>query len=216
MAIALDPVHAALAALPRPRKHYQWYYSTRDAAADMLGAAQGLHAFLRAYFHVKSADWPGNRPYPLSGWTAGELAKLPEYYVMDLGADMPTSVTSAMPSAAEIAACQWLPDDVLAVYTAEFAHTGLQGGPQWYRCGTDPCFARDLSVYAGRRIEVPVTFLSGAADWGTYQRPGALERMEAGESCADYRGTHLIENAGHWVQQEQPEAVVKKILAFLG
>src|SRR5450631_4173607 len=26
-----DPVHRALAALPRPRKHYQWYYSTRDA-----------------------------------------------------------------------------------------------------------------------------------------------------------------------------------------
>src|SRR6266851_4129274 len=26
-----DPVHRELAALPRPRKHYQWYYSTRQA-----------------------------------------------------------------------------------------------------------------------------------------------------------------------------------------
>src|SRR6202140_3643386 len=26
-----DPVHRELAALPRPRKHYQWYYSTREA-----------------------------------------------------------------------------------------------------------------------------------------------------------------------------------------
>src|SRR5690242_9064142 len=28
-------IHAALAALPRPRKHYQWYYSTRPANDDM-------------------------------------------------------------------------------------------------------------------------------------------------------------------------------------
>src|SRR5246127_6008358 len=29
-------VHAELAALPRPRKHYQWYYSTRPANDDMM------------------------------------------------------------------------------------------------------------------------------------------------------------------------------------
>ena len=41
----------ALAALPRPRKHYQWYYSTRPADADMRRCPQGVHAFLRAYYH---------------------------------------------------------------------------------------------------------------------------------------------------------------------
>ena len=63
-------IHAALAALPRPRKHYQGYYSTPEADADMRTCGQGIHDFLRAYFHVKSADWPGNRPFPLAGWTA--------------------------------------------------------------------------------------------------------------------------------------------------
>jgi pimeloyl-ACP methyl ester carboxylesterase len=29
------------------------------------------------------------------------------------------------------------------------------------------------------------------------------------------RGFHLVENAGHWVQQEQPEAVSRLILDFL-
>jgi bisphosphoglycerate-dependent phosphoglycerate mutase len=67
-------LQAALAGLPRARKHYQWYYSTRPANADMVGAPQGLHAFLRAYYHVKSADWPENRPYRLAGWTAEEQA----------------------------------------------------------------------------------------------------------------------------------------------
>ena len=36
-----DPVHRELAALPRPRKHYQWYYSTREANADMQRRAAG-------------------------------------------------------------------------------------------------------------------------------------------------------------------------------
>jgi non-specific protein-tyrosine kinase len=43
--------HEALAGLARPRKHYQWYYATREADANMRRARQGLHAFLRAYFH---------------------------------------------------------------------------------------------------------------------------------------------------------------------
>src|ERR1043166_3535775 len=64
-AAAVENIHVALAALKRPRKHYQWYYSTREADANMRQCPQGLHAFLRAYYHVKSADWPHNRPLPL-------------------------------------------------------------------------------------------------------------------------------------------------------
>src|SRR3984893_6582860 len=79
-----DPVHRELASLLRPRKHYQWYYSTREANADMHGAPQGVHDFLRAYYHHKSADWKANTLYPLQSWSAGELAKLPTYYVMDI------------------------------------------------------------------------------------------------------------------------------------
>src|SRR5262245_11360521 len=66
-----------LAALPRPRKHYHWYYSTREADADMRNAAQGIHAFLRAYYHHKSADWKQNQPFRLAAWNAAELAKMP-------------------------------------------------------------------------------------------------------------------------------------------
>jgi len=207
-------VHGDLAALERPRKHYQWYYSTRQAAPDMDNPPHGLHAFLRAYFHMKSADWKANRPHPLTGWAATELAKLPTYYVMELGQDMPATVAPEMSGEHQIAACEWLTEDALAFYTAEFARTGFQGGLNWYRYATSPAFRRDLSVYAGKMIEVPVTFLAGAADWGTRQVPGALEAMET-TACADYRGTHLIDGAGHWVQQEQPEAVVEKVLAFL-
>ena len=101
---------AELAALEPPRKHYQWYYSSRLANADMLHCAQGLHAFLRAYYHYKSADWPGNRPYRLKGSSATELAKLPTYYVMHRGNSMAQAVAPYAPSAAAVAACRWLPD----------------------------------------------------------------------------------------------------------
>ena len=82
-------IHAELANLDRPRKHYQWYYSTRPANDDMWHCPQGVHAFLRGYFHSKSADWSGNKPYPLQSWTASELAKMPTYYIMDLGKTWP-------------------------------------------------------------------------------------------------------------------------------
>jgi len=209
-----DPTHEALAALARPRKHYQWYYATRAAERDMLEAPEGLSAFLRAYFHMKSADWPENRPEPLPTWDADSLARLPTYYVMDRDQDMAATVAPHMPSAEAIARCPWMTEAEMAVYAAEFARTGLQGGLNWYRCQTSPAFRRDYSVFHGRRIEVPVTFLAGRQDWGWAQVPGALQAMET-RASADYRGTHLIDGAGHWVQQEQPEAVVRHVLAFL-
>jgi len=52
---------AALAALDPPRVYYQQYLSTRQANDDLWHPPQGLHAFLRAFFYVKSADWPGIR-----------------------------------------------------------------------------------------------------------------------------------------------------------
>src|SRR5205814_2752512 len=110
-------------------------YSTREANADMHRAPQGVHDFMRAYYHHKSADWKANAPYPLQSWSAGELAKLPTYYIMDLAEDMAATVAKEMPAAAEIAANQWLPDSELAFYAAEYQRNGFQGGLQWYRCG---------------------------------------------------------------------------------
>jgi pimeloyl-ACP methyl ester carboxylesterase len=127
---ASDDIHAALAALPRPRKHYQWYYSTRAADTNMRHCPQGIHAFLRAYYHYKSADWQGSNPFPLQAWSAEELAKMPTYYIMDLDRGMAETVAPEMPTAAAIAACPWLPDDKLAVYSAEYRRTGFQGGLQ--------------------------------------------------------------------------------------
>jgi len=205
---------ADLSRLPRPRKHYQWYFSGRGAGRDMRNAPQGLHAFLRAYYHCKSADWQANAPHPLKGWSADELAKLPAYYVMDRDQDMPQTVAPAMPGPAAIAACRWLPESELAVYAGEFGRTGFQGGLQWYHCATDPESQRDLLLFSGRTIDIPACFIAGASDWGIHQAPGAFEKMRT-RVCTRMLGCHLVEGAGHWVQQEQPEAVSALLLAFL-
>ena len=205
-------IHAALAALDPPRTHYHRYYATPEANADMWRCRQGVHDFLRAYFHMKSADWrvgaggAGNAPRRLSGGDAAALAELPRYYVMDRDRTMAETVAPEVPSPAEVAACRWLPDDDLRVYTAEYERTGFQGGLQNYRVSTDPASASELRLFSGRTIDVPAWFIAGASDWGVYQRPGALEAMQSA-ACSDFRGVHLVPGAGHWVQQEQPDAV---------
>ncbi len=204
-----------LAALERPRKHYQWYYSTRPVDRDMRDCPEGIHAFLRAYFHMKSADWAANRPYPLQAWRADELAKLPTYYVMDLDRDMPATVRPEMPSPEAVASCRWLSEEALAVYAAEYGRIGFQGGLQWYRVVTGGHWGRELKTFAGRSIDVPSAFIAGASDWGIHQKPGEFERMQNG-ALTDLRGVHLLDGAGHWVQQEQAETVAGLLLDFLG
>jgi pimeloyl-ACP methyl ester carboxylesterase len=212
--LGMSALTESLAALCPPRKHYQWYFSTRAADADMRICPQGIHAFLRAYFHVKSADWRTNLPYPLESWAAVELAKMPRYYIMDLAKNMAETVAEHAPSAAEAAQCTWLPDEDLRVYSEEFGRTSFRGGLQWYRNATDADGIARLQAFAGRSIDVPCCFIAGKSDWGTYQSPGALQAMES-SACSQFRGVHWVDGAGHWVQQEQPAAVSELLINFL-
>jgi len=207
-------VHEQLARLDPPRKHYQWYYSTREANADMHDAPQGIHDFLRAYYHYKSADWARNNPVPLKSFTAGELAKLPTYYIMELHKGMAATVAPEMPSPAEIASCQWLTEQELKVYSTEYLRTGFQGGLNWYRCRTQNVDTAELEMFSGRQIEVPSLFIAGRKDWGIYQVPGSIERMRD-SACTRMRSCILVEGAGHWVQQEQPQRVSELLIEFL-
>ena len=209
-------IHQELAALAEPRKHYKWYYSTAPADAEM-SPSEGLHEFLRGYFYLKSADWAGNDPHPLETWSASELSKMPYYYIMPLKAGMRDAVAKDMShedfQQVQKSSSRWLPDSELEVYVNEWARMGFQGGLNWYRVQTDAKWLRDADLFAGKTIEVPCLFISGTKDWGIYQEPGVVEHMA--EVCNEFRGVKMIEGAGHWVQQEQPERVIEEILDFL-
>ena len=210
----LQKLAAALAALDPPRKHYQQYLSSREANEDLWRPPQGLHAFLRAFFHVKSADWPVNQPHPLQALTADELAKMPTYYIMELDKTMPQSVAAFHPSAAEISACKWLTDQELNVYVEEYGRTGFQGALQAYRVFTDPDLNAELRLFSGKTIDVPLLFIGGQSDWGTYSAPGALDAMKT-KAATKLSGVEFIDGAGHWIQQEQPIRLAKVLLDFM-
>lgn len=210
----ISDLEAGLDRLARPRKHYRRYYSTRSANDDMWHSCEGLEAFLRAYFHCKSADWPGNRPHPLVDASADELAKLPTYYLMDRDSTMPETVRPLLPSDEEVAANRWLPVSEMKVYVGEYARTGFQGGLNWYRAGLDEVLIAEQTLFSDVLITVPSMYISGESDWGTYQVPGAFDTMCA-KAFAHRVATHLVPGAGHWVAQEQPDLVVTHLRDLL-
>jgi pimeloyl-ACP methyl ester carboxylesterase len=211
-----DELDAELAKLNPPRKYYQNYQRTRGANDDMLHAPQGLHAFFRAYYFYKSADYKGNKPHPLRGRTAEEMAQIPHYYVMEKDKGMAANVAPMMPSADYIAACTWLTEPEVDVYAAEYGRTGFTGALQGYRVrrGGDPKSIAEMRTFSGRTIDVPSQYIAGKSDWGVYQTPGAVDKMRT-SACTRMVGFHLLDGAGHWVQQEQPEQVAMLLTQFL-
>lgn len=203
-----------LASLPRPRKHYLTYSATSGANDDMWRAPQGVHDVLRAMYHFKSADWEGNKPFPLASRSAAELAKMPEFYIMDLHKGIAETMAARMPSKQQIANCTWMTEDDLRVYSTEFSRTGFQGGLNYYRVANDPRFGGELKAFSNRTIDVPACYISGARDWATYQSPGAFEGMR--NVCTQLVGVHLIEHAGHSLGEERPKEVNDVLLEFLG
>ncbi len=211
-----DELDAQLAKLHPPRKYYRNYQRTRGANDDMLRAPQGLHAFFRAYYFCKSADYQGNHPHPLKARTAEEMAQIPNYYVMEKDKGMAETVAPLMPSADYIANCKWLTEAEVDVYATEYARTGFNGALQGYRVrrGADLRTIAELQTFSGRTVDVPSQFIAGKSDWGVYQTPGAVEKMRNG-TCSRMAGFHLLDGAGHWVQQEQPEQVSALLIQFL-
>lgn len=205
-----------LGSLDPPMKHYTVYFSQPRANTDMMNSPQGMHAFLRAYFHVKSADWPGNDPRPLAQADPSALTKLPHYYIMPADATMPEAVQPYSPSEEETSRNLWLSDADLNVWVVEYSRTGFQGGLNWYRAMNTKERMEEVTLFSGMKMQVPAMYLSGAKDWGVYQVPGALDKMR--ELCGAHmpdENVVLIDGAGHWVQQEQPDAVVQHILRFV-
>jgi len=235
---SLDAIFAGMAP---PRMHYQHYFSSSRAAHDMdlsESSAPEFRAFIRRYFHIKSADWgpaasPDGRPRVLKGWTAEEAAHLPVYYLMPRGVSMPEAVAAACEEyvgmGGERDRCGWMDEEELMVFVNEYGRTGFQSGINKYRCVTCDIdlplgttgnavahkdYMADLSLFSHLHITIPAIFIAGELDWGPFQSPGALAKMK-NELCTDMRDVVFIPNAGHWVQQEQPERVIGCLEIFL-
>ncbi len=108
----------------------------------------------------------------------------------------------------------WISEEDLDYYTGEFEQSGFRGPLNRYRnAERDWEMTSDLS---DRQIEQPACFIAGALDPVLAFVPGAdlIETMK--KFVPDLRGCHLIDGAGHWIQQERPDAVNAALLSFLG
>ena len=129
---------------------------------------------------------------------------------------MAATVAPFLPSADYVAKCQWLTETEVDVYATEYRRTGFTGALQGYRVrrGSDPRSIAEMQTFSGRTLDVPSQFIAGKSDWGVYQTPGAADKMRQ-SACTRMVGFHLLDGAGHWVQQEQPESVSALLVQFL-
>jgi pimeloyl-ACP methyl ester carboxylesterase len=105
---------------------------------------------------------------------------------------------------------RWLDQAELDLYVAEFTRTGFTGGLNWYRNLDRNWYLTEHLDDA--HISCPSLFIAGSADPVlTFIPPTAGEAW-----LDDHRGNLLIEGAGHWIQQERPDAVNASLLGFLG
>lgn len=104
----------------------------------------------------------------------------------------------------------WCEPQAFAGYVATYAAHGFRGPLNWYRN-----FERNwqrTAVLQDARIEQPALFLIGDEDpvgvleaYTIQQMPRAVPQLHS----------HVLENCGHWLQCEQPDAVNQRLLAFL-
>ena len=103
----------------------------------------------------------------------------------------------------------WLDEAELDHYVEEFRRTGFTGGINWYR-NLDRNW--ELTAHLdGAHVVVPSLFIGGRDDPVLVMSPPAVQEGW----LDDHRGDVLIDGAGHWVQQEAPEAVDAALLGFL-
>src|ERR1700745_2830145 len=147
----------------------------------MKAVPRGMTNFFRAFYYMKSADFPGNQNLqPMHAVrsakeAAEQNARMPEYYVMRREKSMPATVAAVMPDAAYIKACKWLTEPECEVYGQEYTRSGWAGALQGYWIRRNNAFAPTVAeqlTFSGRTIDVPSQVFAGKEDWGSNRRPG--------------------------------------------
>jgi epoxide hydrolase A/B len=99
-------------------------------------------------------------------------------------------------------------DAELDVYVKAYEKHGFRGGINWYR--NIDRNAREHPQIGVAKLGLPCLMITAA--WDVALRPEMAAGMPA--LCSDLE-THNVERAGHWVQQEYPDAVNKLITDWL-
>jgi pimeloyl-ACP methyl ester carboxylesterase len=177
------------------RAGYDGYYMLYFQAPGVAEAEfeRDVETVLRRLYHTASGDVP-----PEKSWRA----------MVPKGGGLIDTLhaPAAWPPA-------WMPADIFARYVEGFRRTGFRGAFNWYRC-LDRNYAL-TAPWTGARVAPPALFMAGARD-AFLKSPGIRPVVDNLEKFfVDLRGKEIVAGAGHWLQQEAPEAVNAALLAFL-
>ncbi|WNN49896.1 alpha/beta hydrolase [Siccibacter colletis] len=108
---------------------------------------------------------------------------------------------------------EWLPNRDFDKLVAAFESSGFTGGLNYYR-NLDRNWELQ-QTQAGQTVTVPALFMIGERDTGL-SIPG-MDQIIAGmpNLVSDLRGSYVIKEAGHWLQQERPTEISELIIKFL-
>lgn len=100
-------------------------------------------------------------------------------------------------------------DTAVAEYLRTYRQAGaLHAGFEYYR-NTPVDIANNEAILAKGKLPMPVLGLGGAESWGR-----GTEVLESCQRIANNVRGGVIEGAGHWVPEEQPEALVAQLVKF--
>ncbi|MGW3510492.1 alpha/beta fold hydrolase [Streptomyces sp. NPDC000994] len=181
---------------------------------DVFAQMGGEQEFYVSYFQEPGRAEAEMEP-DVRGWLAGFYAALSADTMPAQGEPDPHFVArpggrlrDRFPGGKQPA---WLTEDDLDVYAGEFERTGMTGALNRYR-NMDRDW-EDLAQYGGAPIKQPSLFIGGALDASTTWMADAIDAYPA--TLPGLASTHILDDCGHWIQQERPEEVNRLLTAWL-
>lgn len=180
----------ALRTMAGPDRRFYIEYFQEHGVAE--AEAEGdLARWLRGFFFSASAEADWSKPPMGFVEPGGQLRDHMQY-----------------PDEGQMA---WMTDDDFAVYLAEFERTGLTGPFNRYRNINRDW--HELAAWRHTPITVPSLFIGGDKDGTTLLATKAIENFPT--NLPGLTRSFIVEDCGHWVQQEQAETTTTLLLEFL-
>jgi pimeloyl-ACP methyl ester carboxylesterase len=107
----------------------------------------------------------------------------------------------------------WMSEADMDVFVAAFEGSGFRGPLNRYRAQHQDF--EELEEIKGKKITQPACFIAGERDPVRRFVPGIDLYDRAGDHLADFRGTTIIPQVGHWVQQEAPMETNRALESFV-
>lgn len=170
-------------------------------------------------FYVSYFQQPGRAEAEIEpdvrGWLAGVYAALSADTMPAPGAPDPHFIGRGGAMRDRFPAGRlpgWLSEEDLDVYAGEFERTGLTGALNRYR--TMDRDWEDLADLHGAPVTQPSLFIGGRKDAGTMWLSDAIDAFPT--TLPGMTSCHLLDDCGHWVQQERPAEVNRILTDWLG